>query len=182
MKDKKQNIIIILLVVIILILLAPSLLLGTIYYNSERQMRIHPIPTQTTTGDPALDRDLSLVSSAKDIATYYMPGFDIGWTFDPETRVACINATRSDYTGFYMENAREAPDAYMDDWNNSVARATAAQKHIQQYFDKSEADDITAVVNILDNDDRKTPYLTVASGIVGYDILNGIDLTGSGGL
>ena len=109
-----------------------------------------------------------------------MPGFLLNWTFDPETRTACINAIRSDYSGYYVENAKDSPDAYLDDWNNSVARAVAAQKHIQRYFDQSEADDITAVVNIMDYDDRETVYLSVANGIAGYDVVNGIDLRGDG--
>lgn len=178
--DRKQNIIIILLVVIILILVGPFLLLSLVYSSSMYQMRKNPLPTQTT-GDAVLDKDLALVSSAKDMALYHMPGFDIGWTFDPETRVAEINAIRSDYAGYYVENAKDSPDAYLDDWNNSVARATAAQKRIQEYFSRQENDDITVVVNILDYDDRKTPYLTVANGIVGYDAVNGIDLRGGGG-
>lgn len=180
-RDRKQNLIIVLLIVIILILLAPALLLGAVFYSNTRQIQMQqPAATQTSTGDPELDRDLALVRSATEIASYHMPGFNFVWQFDPKTRVAYINAIRSDYSGYFVENARAFPDAYLVDWNNSVDRAIAAQKHVQQYFAKSEADDITAIVNIMDYDDRETPYLTVASGVVGYDVVKGIDLRGSG--
>ena len=179
--NRKQNIIIALLVVIIVILISPALIFAAVYNSSMKQMALPPAPTKETTGDPVLDQDLFLVQNAKDIARSHMPGFLLNWTFDPEARVAEINAIRRDYAGYYVENAKDSPDAYLDDWNNSVARAVAAQKHIQRYFDQSEADDITAVVNIMDYDDRETVYLTVANGIVGYDAVNGIDLRGGGG-
>lgn len=179
----------ILLIIIIVILLAPGLLLGLVYVSNELSMRSYyrntipaassPAQSQTT-GDAQLDGELGLVSRAKDIAVYHMPGFDVGWTYNPETRIASYNAIRSDYAGYYVENAQSSPEAYLDEWNNSVARATAAQKSLQSYFAKQDVDDITVIVNILDFDDRETPYLTVANGIVGFDAVNGIDLRGDG--
>ena len=179
---KSQKLIIILLVVILFVLLIPYLLIGAVITGSNigmrQQPKLTPRPTMESTGDPELDHELSLMSGAKDIATYHMPGFECGWNYDPETKTAYIIALRSDYGGYYVENAQDMPDVYQQDWDNSVQRALTAEKYVSRYFEKSDAEDITTVVQILDYDDRKTPYLTVANGIVGYDAVNGIDLQG----
>lgn len=179
---KNQKLIIILLVAILCILLIPYLLLGAVFGISFSQMRKHPLPApteQVSSGDPELDLELDLMAAGKQLAASRMPGFEIGWTYDAKTKTGNINAFRSDYSGYFLENAQSEPEAYLPDWNNSVERARAAQKAVQQYFAKSEADDITVIVNILDYDEKKL-YLSVANGIVGYDAVNGIDLRSQG--
>ena len=64
----------------------------------------------------------------------------------------------------------------MVDWENTTNRAITAQRAIQGYFDRSDADTVTVVVNVVDYEHKETIYLSVANGIVGYDAVRGIDL------
>lgn len=179
---KNQKLIIILLVAILFVVLFPYLLLGTVFTSNsimfQRWQRnsADQTSTQESTGDPELDLVLSMMDAARGIANYHMFGFDTTWTFSPETREACFIERRSDYCGNFVENAIESPDAYMVDWENTTNRAITAQRAIQGYFDRSDADTVTVVVNVVDYDHKETIYLSVANGIVGYDAVRGIDL------
>lgn len=170
MKDRKQNIIIILLVVIILILLTPALLIGTIISNSQRQMGKYPIP-RTTTRPTVSAQDVADMIDGSCVQIY---GEYYSTDLDETAGVFRVNTWLPTLDSESIERVKADEDKTV--WNNMVNDIKSAANTAQDAFNDHGHDDIIAVFNVCDPEDHSIIFLSVANGIAGYDVVNGIDM------
>ena len=65
----------------------------------------------------------------------------------------------------------------LDTWNQIVDRVKHITASMQSTFDEvCEDENITVVTSICDPQHHDISYLTVANGVAGYDVVNGVDL------
>lgn len=169
-RDRKQNIIIILLVIIILILLAPALLLGAVYSSSTRQMERNPLPAAASRQkvSAAAVADMIDDSCRQVYGEYYTT------ELDEEAGLFRMNAWLPTLDSESIERVKADQDKTV--WNNMVGDIKTAANSAQAAFNDHGHDDIIAVFNVVDPADHSIIYLSVANGIAGYDVVNGIDM------
>lgn len=172
-QNRKQNIIIILLVVIILILLTPALLIGTIVSNSQRQMEKYPIPSATPR--PAVSaRD---VADMIDGSCYQIYGDNYSTELDEDQERFLVDVWIQYLDDEAIERTKSGEDEeYRTVWNSMARDLTSSADTMQRAFTDNGIDYITVVLSLCNPEDHSVKYLTIANGIAGYDVVNGIDM------
>ena len=61
-------------------------------------------------------------------------------------------------------------------WDNMVSNLISTTTTIQNAFDENGHEEITAVLSLCDPDNHDVTYLTIANGVAGFDVVNGVDL------
>ena len=86
-----------------------------------------------------------------------------------------FNISDPRYTDAFAESAKDGDKDCKIKWDNLVKQLSIIQKRIQKMILDAD-EDTTAVLNLLDPQNRDDVLLTVAHGVAGYDIVKGIDL------
>lgn len=174
-RDRKQNIIIILLVVIILILISPALLLGLVYYSNVSNMGRNPVPTAT----PRIVVSAATVADMIDDSCAQIYGDYYSTELDEEQNRFMVDVWLTYLDDEAIERTKSGEDgADITTWNNMVRDLTSSADTMQRAFRDNCSDDITVVFSVCNPEDHNIKYLTIANGIAGYDVVNGIDLRG----
>ena len=61
-------------------------------------------------------------------------------------------------------------------WDNMVSNLISTTATIQNAFDENGHQEIVAVLSLCDPNNHDITYLTIANGVAGYDVVNGVDL------
>ena len=168
-RDKKQNIIIILLVVIIFILLFPALLLGGVFYSSTSQMAKHPIPASTQRVVTA-----QMVADMISDSCTQVWGNNFEADLDEDTGFFIVKTWMTYIDDGLIERVKAGEN--VETWNDMSADLKSTADAMQKAFIENGHDEITAVLTVCNPDDHSIEYLTIANGIIGLDVVNGIDM------
>ena len=160
----------ILLVIIILILISPALILSLVYTSSMYNMEKHPLPSPTRT--PKLSTEEILQRAENALKTVY--GSEYTAEFDSERMIYRVGTWSEGLNDEFIENVKEL-QAY-DQWKNVTDGLIDVTADLQHYFTDFGKEDVVVVVSLLSPDDPGTVYATAAQGVIGYDVVNGIDL------
>ena len=160
----------ILLIIIIVILLAPGLLLGLVYVSSESQMRKNPIPSAA----PRQPVSARAVADMIDDSCAQIYGDLYSTELDEAAGVFQVNAWLPTLDSESIKRVTADEDKTV--WNNMVNDIKSAANSAQNAFSENGHDDIIAVFNVCDPNDHSIVFLSVANGIAGYDVVNGIDM------
>lgn len=98
--------------------------------------------------------------------------FSIEW--NQQTNVFRVDTWRSDLGDDVIERTKAGSN--IDHWNNMVKDLKSTASTMQNSFNEFGYDDITVVLNLCDPVNHDTVYLSIAQGIAGYDVVNGVDL------
>ena len=95
---------------------------------------------------------------------------------DVENGIFHVDTWFDQFDAAYIETMKtEGKD--LDTWNQIVDRVKNVTASMQSTFDEvCEDENITVVTSICDPQHHDISYLTVANGVAGYDVVNGIDL------
>lgn len=82
----------------------------------------------------------------------------------------------NDFTSELIETIRSGIG--LDRWDLVREDMTGLCRNMQSRFTDNGHPEITVVLSLVNPDDPDDVFLTAANGIVGYDVVNGIDLRG----
>ena len=125
--------------------------------------------------DPQHERIRETIDYAVRMLETEFKNADIRYRYENGDRFCFFNIYDPAYTGALAEAAENGDRDSETKWDNLVKQVRILQRRIQEKLLDID-DDTTAVVNIVDPKEPDTVLLTVAHGIAGYDIVNGIDL------
>lgn len=155
------------------------ILLAIVYisnaYNSMRYAPPSPTQTQATrqTSSGSGER---VVEMARGIVERNMPGATIESRYDKENEWAFIDVIQPGMNTDFIQKAKDDVGDYHATWNEITKRAVDIQKSLQEIFVSMKMEDTVVVLDILNADNPDEVFLSVANGIVGYDVVNEIDL------
>lgn len=171
---KNQKIIIILLVIILVVVLFPYLAIGAAFSSSSYQMRKHPLPTQTARPRVTAQDVAEMIRG--NCETVY--GDNVETELDEDAGLFTVRIWNADVNAETIE--RTAAGENLGIWENLVYNYTDSANTMQRAFTDHGIDDVTVVLSVCDPEDHGTAYFTIANGIVGYDVVRGIDLRAQG--
>lgn len=161
------------------ILFGILILLAVVYISNIVSMRRAPIPvTQPAqaTARQAKSTEEWTVDLARNLLANYMPSATVESRFDKENNWAFIDIIQNDMDGDFVRQAKSGAADYITAWNGIVKNAVEIQKDLQKIFRTMNMEDTVVVLDILNADNTDEVLLSVANGIVGYDVVNEIDL------
>ena len=94
---------------------------------------------------------------------------------DMDSGIFRVNTWSADTDSQFIENAKNGGDE-LTVWEATVDRVIYVTSKMQSTFDETCSDSITVVTSICDPINHDIPYLTVADGVAGYNVVNGVDL------
>lgn len=167
---KNQKLIVILLVAILGVLLIPYLALGAVFGSSMNQMRKNPIPTATARPRVSANEVAAMIRGNCQM----MFGENVATDLDEDAGFFTVRIWDASVNSDLIE--RTAAGENLDSWESMVHSYQETANTMQKAFTDNGIDDVTVVLSVCDPDDQETPYFTVANGIVGYDVVRGIDM------
>ena len=93
---------------------------------------------------------------------------------DEETGRYTVDIWSPEITSEAVERTKENGNTAI--WDNMVSDLTSTVNTIQNAFNDNNHDEIVVVMNLRDPDNRDVIFLTIANGVAGYDVVNGVDL------
>ena len=167
---KNQKIIIVLLVIILGVVLFPYLAIGAAFSSSAHQMRKNPIPTATARPSVTAQDVAEMIRG--NCETVYED--NVLTELDEDAGLFTVKIWSPDVNAETVE--RTAAGENLGIWENLVYNYTDSANTMQRAFTDHGIEDITVVLSVCDPDDPETAFFTIANGIVGYDVVRGIDL------
>ena len=80
----------------------------------------------------------------------------------------------------FVRQAKNGDTDYLEAWDRIAGNAVSIQKSLQEIFRSMEMDDTVVVLDILNADNTNEVLISAANGIIGYDVVNDIDLLNQG--
>lgn len=87
-----------------------------------------------------------------------------------------IDIIQDGMDGDFVSQAKNGDTDYLEAWDRIAENAVSIQKSLQEIFRSMEMDDTVVVLDILNADNTDEVLISAANGIVGYDVVNDIDL------
>ena len=94
---------------------------------------------------------------------------------DEDAGIFYVDTWFDEFDAAYIEKMK-TDDKELAVWNQIVNRVKETTSSMQSTFDEVCEDPITVVTSVCDPLHHDISYLTVANGVAGYDVVNGIDL------
>jgi len=170
----------ILLIIIIVILLAPGLLLGLVYVSNSLNMGsgytsssgvTQKLPRPARYSTPRQVADMVDSSCSQIFHEFYNTTLDESREqFFVDVWMKYLDDEAIDRT-----KSGEDPES-VTVWNSMVRDLTESTDTMQRAFNDNCKEDITVVLSLCNPEDHSIKYLTIANGIVGYDVVNEIDM------
>ena len=144
-------------------------------YNMNRNQipATTPVPASAQKTTKNAERTVEM---ARSIVEKNMPGVTVESRYDAENEWAFIDIIQNGMDSDFIQKAKNDIGDYHSTWNEITKRAVDIQKSLQELFDTMGMEDTVVVLDILNPNNTDEVFLTVANGIVGYDIVNEIDL------
>lgn len=168
----------ILLIIIIVILLAPALLLGLVYFSNMLTMQ-HYYDPSVAQSTPAPKRTMSVRQAADVLDDSCEREFHefFSSTLDESSGLYKVNVWMTYLDDEAIERTKSGEDEEdLEVWNNMSSDLLNMTNNLQKFFNEHCEEDITAVLALCPPEDHNKEYLVIANGMVGYDVVNEIDL------
>lgn len=104
-----------------------------------------------------------------------LPGYNPEMRYDNVNGWLFYDLTNYEIDADFIQGAKDGTGLYADSWAAIVDSVESIQRSLQKIFTEQD-DDTVVVVDILNPDNTDEVWLSVANGIAGYDVVNGIDL------
>lgn len=95
--------------------------------------------------------------------------------FDGETGYCYYDLIVPEINSTFIQNAKDGVGTCQQDWDHFKESILSIQKSMQNFYTDIE-DDMIVIVDVLNPDNEDEVFLSVAQGVAGYDVVNGIDL------
>ena len=165
----------ILLIIIIIILISPAVILGMVYTGSMYNMEKYGPPAATKT--PKLSTEEIIDRTENALKAVY--GSEYRAEFDRERMIYRVGTWSEGLNDEFIENVKEL-QAY-DQWKTVTDGLIDVTSDIQHYFTDYGQPDVVVVMSLLNPENPDVAYATAAQGVIGYDVVNGIDLLNQNG-
>lgn len=93
---------------------------------------------------------------------------------DSEHEIFQVNVWSYDIDADLIERTQQGENITV--WNNMVKDLKSNVSTMQSSFNELNHEEITCVLNLCDPIHRDIVYLSIAQGVAGYDVVNGVDL------
>ena len=100
---------------------------------------------------------------------------EIKWHLEQDEAYCFFDITSPDIGEELVERVGEGDHDAETIWSDLTARLQSVQKGIQKQFNDEDLD-IAVVLQVLDPQNKKETLLSAAHGVVGYDVVNHLDL------
>lgn len=158
-----------------------AVVIGSNIWNGERRQ----LPAQTpesVTATPTPPPEVIMISRMGDVMHDTVPDdWTVSWTYDPETRTAWFIFVDPAITPELIQTAQKFPEETSERWESNKNSMIELQKEISKDLELNGYKDITVVLELRNPENTEEPWLIVANGIAGYDVVSGIDLRGGQG-
>ena len=101
-------------------------------------------------------------------------GSDFSSELDEEHKTFTVTTWQSSIDDGLIRRTSEGEN--IGAWNDMVSDLKETANTMQASFRDCGLEDYTAVLCLADPISHSTPYLVIAQGVAGYDVVNGIDL------
>lgn len=101
--------------------------------------------------------------------------FAVSYRYDNVNGYVFYDLVNPDMDRFFIDEVKNNMDEYGEDWNTISRELVRIQSIIQHTFTDA-GDETLVIIDILNPDNTDEVWLSVANGIAGYDVVNGIDL------
>lgn len=98
---------------------------------------------------------------------------------DTENKIFRVNTWQEDIDGAAISLTKNT--GHTANWNSMVESMKSLVSDMQSRFNDYGHDDYIVVYSLCDPANHDTPYVTIANGIAGYDVVNDIDLLNNNG-
>ena len=133
-----------------------------------------PTPAATATAKPQ-SKMAPVVAKMFDNSLGDAFGNNYTAELDQESGIFRVNTWSPETDSAFIEDAKAGGDA-LNVWEATVDRVIYVTSKMQSTFDETCEESITVVTSICDPNNHDLPYLTVANGVAGYNVVNGVDL------
>lgn len=136
-----------------------------------------PKPTPAATTAPKEKKSMAPVAAKMfDNSLKQAFGNNYETNLDVENGIFHVDTWFDQFDAAYIETMK-TEGKELDTWNQIVDRVKYITASMQSTFDEvCEDENITVVTSICDPQHHDISYLTVANGVAGYDVVNGVDL------
>lgn len=165
----------ILLIIIILILITPAVILGMVYTGSMYNMEKYGIPTATKAPKLSTEEILQRTENALKTAC----GSDYRAEFDSEKQIYTVGTWSEGINDAFIAEIEELQT--YDRWKAVTDDLIDITAELQHCFTDYGQPDVVVVMNLLNPENPEVAYATAAQGVIGYDVVNGIDLLNQNG-
>ena len=172
-----------------IILLAEVAFLLMFYGINVHNMRTRPRPAQTpeivtvtpqrtpAPGEFTNDYTKRRAKAAQSILETKLAraNFTVSYRYDNVNGYLVYDLINPELNRELIQFVKDNLDTQGQEWNNIVTSIEQIQSAIQKLF-TDEDDETVVIIDILNPDNEDEVWLSVANGIAGYDVVNGIDL------
>ena len=109
-----------------------------------------------------------------------MPDATVESRYDKENNMVFIDISSAGLDGEFVRQAKNGNPDYVEGWSSVAENVVSIQKSLQKLFNGMEMEDTVVVLNILNADNTDEVLISAANGIIGYDVVNDIDLLNQG--
>ena len=135
-----------------------------------------PTPTPEATETPKAESKMAaFVAKTFDNTLGEAFGNNYSTELDQDSGVFRVNTWSPETDSAFIEDAKAGGEA-LNVWEAVVDRVIYVTSRMQSTFDETCEEPITVVTSICDPINHDLPYLTVANGVAGYNVVNGVDL------
>jgi len=133
-----------------------------------------PDPTPTPAATESGTVTAGMVADMVDNAFRQKFQYSYETNLDEEAGRYVVDIWSPEITSEAVERTKESGNTAI--WDNMVSDLTSTVNTIQNAFNDNNHDEIVVVMNLRDPDNRDVIFLTIANGVAGYDVVNGVDL------
>ena len=135
-----------------------------------------PTPTPEATATPKTESKMAaIVAKTFDNTLGDAFGNNYSTELDQDSGVFRVNTWFPETDSAFIEDAKNGGES-LNVWEATVDRVIYVTSKMQSTFDETCEKPITVVTSICDPINHDLPYLTVANGVAGYNVVNGVDL------
>ena len=161
--------------IFIIILITPAVILGMVYTGSMYNMEKYGPPVATKT--PKLSTEEIIDRTENALKAVY--GSEYRAEFDRERMIYRVGTWSEGINDEFVAEIEEL-QAY-DQWKTVTDGLIDVTSDIQHYFTDYGQPDVVVVMSLLNPENPDIAYATAAQGVIGYDVVNGIDLLNQNG-
>ena len=151
-------------------------LISNLVINRAPQSPEAAPPKVSATSRPASYYTVRTLEMAADIVRTALPSATVSSRYNEELDIAYIELAMQEINADFVQNAQDGVGTCAQDWETAKDSLIKIQKRIAKLFREMNREDTTVVINLLDPADQSEVYLSIANGIAGYDVVNGINL------
>lgn len=101
--------------------------------------------------------------------------FTVSYRYDNVNGYVFYDLVNPEINRFFIDDVKNNMDKYGDDWDTVSRELVRIQSIIQDTFTDA-GDETLVIIDILNPENPDEVWLSVANGIAGYDVVNGVDL------